>query len=170
MPSIFKFCPNCAGRNHTFTDNKKFHCKDCEFIFYQNTATACAVILLHEGKILFTIRNQEPGFGKLDLPGGFIEGGERLEDGLRRELKEELDLELETFDFFTSFPNTYPYKGVTYFTCDMFFVATIKELPSRIQESELQGIVMLSPSEIDLYKIAFESIKKGIMLFIKTTK
>ena len=37
----------------------------------------------------------EPEKGRLDLPGGFVEVGEHPRDGLAREAREELGVELE---------------------------------------------------------------------------
>lgn len=118
--------------------------------------------------MLFTVRNQEPGFGKLDLPGGFIDNGETLEQGIRREIIEELQLELGTIEYFTSFPNTYPYKGTTYYTCDLFFTSRISSPPTFIEKSEIQKTVFLSPSEININDIAFKSIQNAVKLFIET--
>lgn len=56
-------------------------------------------LLLHEGKIMIL---KEPYAGEIlfKLPGGGIEFGEGLIDGLRRELKEELNLDLQSYQHF----------------------------------------------------------------------
>ena len=50
---------------------------------------AAKIVLRHEDKILL-MRDHD---GIWDFPGGGLEGDERLEEGLRRELREELGLE-----------------------------------------------------------------------------
>ena len=61
-------------------------------------------VIVHEGKALIIKRAHEPRKGEWSLPGGLLELGESLEDAVRREIKEEtnLDVELgpiiETFD------------------------------------------------------------------------
>lgn len=49
---------------------------------------AAKALLFHEGKVLIVADPKN----KWDFPGGGIEGDERLEEGLRRELQEELGL------------------------------------------------------------------------------
>lgn len=45
-----------------------------------------------------TLRAREPEKGRLDLPGGFLEVGEHPVDGLAREVREELGVEVEVFE------------------------------------------------------------------------
>lgn len=49
-------------------------------------------------KALLTLRAREPEKGRLDLPGGFLEVGEHPVDGLAREVREELGVEVEVFE------------------------------------------------------------------------
>jgi ADP-ribose pyrophosphatase YjhB (NUDIX family) len=67
---------------------------------------AVALILLDDSRYLMQLRDQKPGIfypGHWGLFGGGIEPGEAAEDGLRRELFEELGLEAESVSFFTRF-------------------------------------------------------------------
>jgi 8-oxo-dGTP diphosphatase len=58
--------------------------------------TADAVIFCNKGeKVLLVQRGNDPFKGQWALPGGFLEDRERLEDGARRELKEETGLEVQ---------------------------------------------------------------------------
>ncbi len=49
-------------------------------------------IIPYKGKIVLIRRKNEPYRGKLALPGGIVEYGERVEDALVRELREETGL------------------------------------------------------------------------------
>ena len=54
----------------------------------------------------------------LDLPGGFVDENERLEEALQREVKEELGISIDNWKYLTSQANRYLYKGIAYPTCD----------------------------------------------------
>ena len=58
--------------------------------------TVTAAILVHEGKILIARRReQDRQAGKWEFPGGTVEAGETPECCLKRELKEEFDIDIE---------------------------------------------------------------------------
>ncbi len=56
-----------------------------------------ALIFNNEGKLLLTLRGKKAKneVGKWEIPGGALEFGETFEQGLKREIKEELDIEIE---------------------------------------------------------------------------
>jgi 8-oxo-dGTP diphosphatase len=54
-----------------------------------------AVVLDGDGRVLLVRRGQQPLLGEWSLPGGALELGERLEDGVRREVQEETGLAVE---------------------------------------------------------------------------
>jgi 8-oxo-dGTP diphosphatase len=65
---------------------------------YPNTAmqapkVAVAALAVKDGKILLVKRKYPPGAGKWSLPGGHVELGERLEEAVLRELKEETGMD-----------------------------------------------------------------------------
>ena len=163
--SFFKFCPSCASTHFTFPDNRRFFCEDCGFTYYHNIAAAVALVFTFEDKVLFTVRNVDPDKGKWDLPGGFIDPNETAEEAACREIREELGLNLQPSDlkYVTTSPNNYLYKNVPYRTMDIFYECA---LPSDVinvaAEDEIQELIWVKRSEIDLDKIGFVSIRNVI--------
>ena len=68
---------------------------------------------MREGKALVAVRGREPEKGKLDVPGGFLMVGELPLDGLKREVKEELgvEIEVEMEDCISMATHTYGEEG-----------------------------------------------------------
>ncbi len=164
---IFSFCPVCKSDNIYFDGIKEFHCKECSFTYFHNAAAATAAFLEYDRKIMFVRRFREPRKGLLDLPGGFIDPNESAEDGLNRELQEELGITLDNMKYLGSAPNIYTYKNVTYNTCDLFFYSKISAMPEKIDDSEIVSIEMIDPLKINKNELAFKSTHKGIELLIK---
>ena len=63
------------------------------------TVTAAAIITNREGQVLLLHHRFRPGSG-WGIPGGFIEQGEQPDEALRRELREEVGLEVEDLKLF----------------------------------------------------------------------
>ena len=171
---MFRYCPACASENIRFEETRVFRCPDCGLTYYHNTAAATGCIILSDTGILFLVRNKDPGKGMLDLPGGFIDPGEGAMEGLRRECIEELGLDFNAEDFklFASFPNKYPYKNIVYNTCDLFFFLNAPDLTEKDvkpEQAEISGVQFIKINELDIERIAFESVKKAVKVFLKIT-
>ena len=76
-------------------------------------AVAVGVLLLDDGSFLLADRPAgKPYAGYWEFPGGKIEPGESLEQALRRELREELGIEIEHAPFWRSCLVDYPHARV----------------------------------------------------------
>lgn len=144
---------------------KKIVCRNCSFVYYHNVAAAAGGILEYGNKLVLIKRAKEPGKGRLDLPGGFVDPKESAEEALRREIKEELKIEVGKLKYLGSYPNVYKYEGVVYHTCDLFFYSNIDTLPANFDRTEIEELLLISPLEIPNDKIAFESVKMGLEIF-----
>ena len=60
----------------------------------QRPIIGVGAILLQRDRILMAQRGKEPLKGSWSLPGGALETGESLADGVRREVREETGLEI----------------------------------------------------------------------------
>lgn len=170
-PEIFRYCPNCKSEKITLIEGARFICPHCQFTYFHNTASAVAAIILVQDEILLTRRANEPGKGKLDLPGGFVDHDEGLEQALTREIYEELSLDIENWHYFASFPNQYLYKNVNYHTCDTIFVTTLPQKPRlSIQYSEIAQAQFYSLASLTIDEIAFDSGRSAIKKLLTRKK
>ncbi len=60
-------------------------------------------MIFEDGNLLLVERAKEPLKGYWSLPGGIVEAGEKLEDGIRREVREETGLVVEVLSMFEIF-------------------------------------------------------------------
>ncbi|AEF84062.1 MutT/NUDIX family protein [Treponema primitia ZAS-2] len=171
---MFRYCPDCSSQNIQFKEGKKSFCPDCGFTFYHNTAAAAGCVISTGTEIALLIRAKDPAKGKLDLPGGFINPGEGAIEGLRRECLEEISWDPgPDLVLFASFPNIYPYKNITYNTCDLFFTITapgLKPGDFKLEEHEIGGVLFVNPFEIKQEDLAFDSTRRAINAFLNFRK
>ncbi|MCK4635000.1 MAG: NUDIX hydrolase, partial [Candidatus Aenigmarchaeota archaeon] len=62
---------------------------------YKNPKATVDVVVEKDNKILLIIRCVEPHKGRLGLPGGHVNFGEKVEDAAKRETEEETGLKVE---------------------------------------------------------------------------
>jgi len=60
-----------------------------------NPVLGVGAVIFNNEKVLLVKRGKEPGYGKWSIPGGAVELGETLKEGVLREVKEETGLEVE---------------------------------------------------------------------------
>ncbi len=160
LGTVFKYCPKCGAAALRPVGQKLLRCSACGFELYLNPAAAAAgVIVDGQERMVVLVRGKEPGKGQWDLPGGFVDPGETAEDALRREVREEVGLEVTTLRYLGSWPNIYDYMGVRYRTLDMGFVCEVKDASlARPGEAEIAAVLFLGPDQIDLSRFAFRSV------------
>lgn len=163
---VFKYCPSCGKADISFAGLKELRCRSCSFTYFHNVATAVAAILELDGRIVLIRRGREPGKGKLDLPGGFAEPQEKAEEAIKREVMEELKLDLKAVEYLGSWPNVYEYEGVVYQTCDLYFHSKIDALPTDCDKEEVAELLVMAPAEVPFDQIAFQSTRMFLPRFI----
>lgn len=160
MTRQLHFCGGCGSPELSFDGQKEHRCRQCGWIFFGNPAAAAAGLLWHDGELLMVRRGRDPSKGLLDLPGGFVDPDETAEEGLQRELIEELDLHISDFQYFGSFPNRYLFGTIDYSIVDLVFEAQLSTRPTWHDSDELMGIHWCDPRELRDEEIAFPSVRR----------
>ena len=94
----FRYCPADGTKLGELRPSGGATCPHCGRSWYRNSAPAVGAVIVEDGRALVTVRAREPEKGRLDLPGGFLGVGEHPVDGLAREVREELGVEIEVFE------------------------------------------------------------------------
>jgi ADP-ribose pyrophosphatase YjhB (NUDIX family) len=163
-----KFCPKCGSDEFKPAGERSLKCGHCGFHFYINAVAAVAALVVDgEGKLMLVTRGVEPGYGKLDLPGGFVDPGENLEDGLKRELEEELGLKIKSCEYIGSAPNEYIFSEYTIFTLDLAFKVIPLSLDGLQPMDDILRYGFYRKEEIDFNEIFAPSIKKFVLQYFQ---
>lgn len=132
-------------------DRERRVCDTCGFIDYVNPRIVAGVVAHRDGKILLCRRAIHPRKGFWTLPAGFMELGESVEEGARREAHEEARAELEVEGLLAVY--SIPRIGQV----QMFFRARLINDPSPGPESLEVG--MFGWDNIPWSELAFPSVK-----------
>jgi len=167
---ILKYCPSCGKETLHWDGEKKWSCPNCQFSLYNNVAGAVAVVIRHKEEIYLTRRNRDPKKGKLDLAGGFVDPKESAEETCKRELFEELqlDVDISNLKYLTSLPNVYQYKEIDYNTIDLFCEYNVSEkFKVNLELSEISEAIWIPLKELNLDDLAFDSQKRFFEEYLK---
>ena len=158
------FCSNC-GQPLTYLrppgdDRSRYCCETCGVIHYQNPLMVVGCIPEMEDQILLCRRAIEPCYGKWTLPAGYLENGESVAAGAKRETFEEARARVE---------NLSPYA--LYNICHvnqiyLMFRARLKDNNFRAGSESLE-VNLFAEDDIPWQKIAFRVIKETLIQYFK---
>jgi ADP-ribose pyrophosphatase YjhB (NUDIX family) len=93
MKMNYIFCPQC--KTELIPKTESYYCPNCKETIYLNSKPTSSVLIMDGDKVLLGIRAHNPGKGKYDIIGGFLNLGEHPEVGAIREAKEETGLNIK---------------------------------------------------------------------------
>jgi NADH pyrophosphatase NudC (nudix superfamily) len=99
----WSFCPRCAtplqmvSAEEDGSLKERLRCPACGFTHWNNPTPVLAAIIELGGKVLLARNAAWPG-KMFALITGFMEAGETPQDGIRREIKEETNLDVTALD------------------------------------------------------------------------
>lgn len=100
----FFFCPKCGGelRYHDHRGYPRLTCVACAYILYENPVVGVAAIILDERNRILLGRRKGGKYGGLwCIPCGYVEYGEDVYAAVKRECKEETNLDIDVVRVFT---------------------------------------------------------------------
>lgn len=161
----FRYCPKCAQDALSLLDENGCICRACGMKYYHNTASAVGALIATDQGMLILERAHDPKAGMFDIPGGFVNYNESLEEALCRELYEELNISIGTYRYMGSFPNVYNYADITYFTTDVIFIVDWNTNFEITPNDEVSKIHYIDKHHINIDKFGFESTKKALKMY-----
>ena len=107
----FRYCPRCATelelRSSDGPDPDRPTCPNCGWVHYENPTPTVQAWIDRDGDYLALRRDEKPLHGEWNMPGGFVEVGERGDEAIIREVHEETGLEIEVIELIGIFDSTY---------------------------------------------------------------
>jgi NAD+ diphosphatase len=144
-----KFCGCCGGVMQVIPPPQELavQCLACGHIVYPRISPAIIVAVIKEHEILLARSNRFPP-GRYSVIAGFVEPGETLENCVRRELQEEVGIEVDNIEYFGNQPWPFPDSLMIAFTAQYangeitidndeivaagwFSAATLPEIPGK---------------------------------------
>ena len=117
------YCPRC--RSELSGDARHLTCARCGFFTYAAPKPTASAACLEGDGVLLARRAIDPYRGFWDLPGGFVEEDEHPLDTLRREVAEEVGLEVAPTAFIGSWLDKYAAKGDPRSTLNLYWAARV---------------------------------------------
>jgi 8-oxo-dGTP pyrophosphatase MutT (NUDIX family) len=133
-----------------------------------------AGVCIHEGKLLVHRSSKDTYWA---LPGGRLEVGESTEDGLRREMMEEIGEDVSLLGLYSIAENFFTYEGEEVHELGFYYHMRLLEDSPLLEQEEFEGIEgevklhyrwipLASLDEITLYPLVLaKKIKRGEMAF-----
>lgn len=149
-----KFCSGCG---HTVILKKipddthpRFFCENCKTIHYQNPNVVVGCLPIWQDQVMLCRRAIEPRRNYWNLPGGYLENGETVEEGAIREVWEEAGIKVKVISLHAVF--SIPKINQIY----MHFLA---EMPNLIYAAGVESmeVKMFEEADVPWKEIAFSS-------------
>ena len=171
----YAFCPVCGSPLDPAAaspPNVNLHvCGACKFEFWQNSKPVVGAIIVRTIRntphVLLCMRAIDPHKGMWDLPGGYLNNGEHPEEGLVREIHEELGTTLGRRRFLTVEVDEYPRDDVAEearFVLGLYYVCQINEDARLIPMDDVQAVEWFPLDDLP-GTIAFAANRRAIEAF-----
>ncbi len=85
------YCPKCGTRLEKKLEGgrERLACPACSYVFFGEFSIGVGGVVIRDGKVLLIRRGQEPFKGWWQIPGGYAEQDEEIEQAVEREVYEE---------------------------------------------------------------------------------
>lgn len=86
-----KYCPKCANELASKHEGgrERVACPSCDYVFFGDFSIGVGGVVVRDDRILLIRRGQEPRRGWWQIPGGYVEHDESIDEAVVREVYEE---------------------------------------------------------------------------------
>ncbi len=112
-----RYCGRCGTKTRDAENERAKICPGCGLINYPRVSPSMIVAVIKEDKILLA-RSTRFKSGFYSVLAGFVEPGETLEDCVKREVREEVGIDVKNIRYFGSQPWPFPHSLMVGFIAD----------------------------------------------------
>jgi ADP-ribose pyrophosphatase YjhB (NUDIX family) len=145
-----QFCGQCGAPTVASASERARHCPQCGLAHYPRIAPAIIIAVVRrqaDGSRLLLARNHRFPAGRYSVIAGFVEPGETLEECARREVREEVGVEIRELRYFGSQPWPFPNSLMIGFTAEYAGGELVVHTAGMTQEVKGEaGHLVLYPS------------------------
>jgi len=159
-----QFCGQCGARTHTAPNERVKKCPNCDHTSYPRLSPAIIVRVERQGKNgreILLARNRRARVPMYSVLAGFVEPGESLEMCVRREICEEVNLNVKNIRYFGSQPWPFPNSLMIAFT------AEYESGDLQLEEAELMDAGWYTADDLPPYPPALSIAHQLITDFIR---
>jgi NAD+ diphosphatase len=112
-----RFCGRCGTPTRAKADERAKQCPSCGLVAYPRVTPAMMVLVTRGREILLARAHRFPP-AMFSALAGFVEPGETIEDCIRREVREEVGVEVGRLEYFASQSWAFPHSLMIAFTAE----------------------------------------------------
>ena len=114
---LTRYCGRCGNETEQRRQERAKSCPACGAVFYPRLSPAVIVAVVKDETILLA-HNKNFRSGFYSVLAGFVEPGESFEDCVKREIREEVGIEVKNISYFGSQPWPFPDSLMVGFTAE----------------------------------------------------
>lgn len=160
------YCRRC-GTGFVTQSKHVYTCKNNHTIYANASPATAAIIINPENEALVIKRAIEPAKGAFDLPGGFCDGAETLEDAIRREITEEVGITPDMYNelrFVCSGIDNYDLAGEVLAVCATVFYVRLHKNATPKPDDDAAEAFYVPLAEIKPEQFYFPAQKKALAI------
>jgi NAD+ diphosphatase len=128
-----RFCGRCGTPTNMRADERAKECPACGYVVYPRVSPAMMALVTRDREILLARAHRFPP-AMFSALAGFVEAGETIEDCIRREVKEEVGVDVDGLEYFSSQSWPFPHSLMIAFTA-RYAGGTLAPNPTEIEEA-----------------------------------
>ena len=157
-----RFCGRCGGEMARDTKERMLYCPRCKNTVYPKISP-CIITGITDGDRILLTKYARSGYNHYALVAGFCEIGESFEETLRREVAEEVGLEVENIRYWNSQPWSFSGSLLAGFFCDVRGSRTPRLVDGELKEASWfsRAEIPVSDDGVSLTRAMIEAFRQG---------